>query len=67
MPSYLTHFFSCLEEETATNYKQGSFQLTETAAILYNGQTVKRPMTSVYSALAAHRSLSLRKHWLLLK
>lgn len=63
MPSYLTHLFSCLEEETATNYKQGTLHLTETAALIMD-RHVKRPMTSGYNALAAHSSLSLPKHWL---
>lgn len=65
MPSYLTHLFSCLEEETATNYKQGTLQLTETAALIMDRPImVKRPMTSGYNGLAAHSSLSLPKHWL---
>lgn len=63
MPSYVTHFFSCLGEEMVTNYKQGTFHLTETAALMM-GRHVKRPMTSGYNALAAYSSLPLPKHWL---
>lgn len=33
MPSYLTHFFFCLEE-TATDYEHGSLHLTGAAALI---------------------------------